>query len=203
MASIEITTAPDITTALAAVVYGQTVVKHLRHEVGLDAAVDTQHDVLLERKFRSAYDWIEENTGRSLLTQTLTVLFDAREARSPVDLPRWPARSITSVTTYDTDDTATVVSSSNYRLEGSTGASAYVLDPRLVATSSAWSTGREIAAMKVVFVAGYGAISDVPMMLFEALVSLTDGFFANQSKKRRPAVPELVKDAMYTYNVRW
>lgn len=189
MPSIEITTAPNLDTALAATVGTATVLQHLRLEVGGEGLKEkATHDDTLKRKFKSAYAYAEARTGRALLTQTMKVLFDSDEARSPIELPRWPAQTITSVKEYDADDVATTVASANYRLEGETPATVWVDDPRLIAVSAGWAISREIATLEVVFVAGYGAITAISEATFEGICLLVASLFAGGGRKRRPAL---------------
>lgn len=152
---------------------GAPVDEHVKSEVGYSMTVTT-FDVMLERKWRAAMREAERLTGRTLLTTTYTALFDAVEGAAPIYLPRGPARSVTSLKTFDDDDTATTVSSSNYRLEGiGNPATDFVEYPMLVSVGSGWSVERTRAAAEVVYVCGYGAIADVPGEIFEAVLRRT------------------------------
>ncbi len=153
--SPEVTTKPDVDTAIDTYWLSQ-----LKDELRITTTAD---DELLRRYLKRAYGWAERYLHRSLITQTLAVQFNAGEARSPITLPRPPVQSITSVKTYDDDGTETTTTSTEYRLEGTTGASVYVDDALLVAEGGGWLIDRTYHAVKVTYVAGYGAADADPM----------------------------------------
>lgn len=67
-----------------------------------------------------------------------------------------PLQSVTSITTYDSNNSGTVFASSNYTVDTANG--------RINLNDGAsWPTSlRDHSAVEVVYVAGYGAASDVP-----------------------------------------
>ena len=101
----------------------------------------------------------ERATGRSFVTQTLTVRFDAREMSVGFVLPYGPVQSVTSFTTYDTEGTGTLTTSSDYQLAGDFISS----HPG----GGYWDVGRSLDTAQVVYVAGYGAASAVPTPIKE------------------------------------
>jgi uncharacterized phiE125 gp8 family phage protein len=65
-------------------------------------------------------------------------------------LPRWPVASVTSVTSYGTDDAAAVLATTAYQTD-------LVSAPARIGLTTGWSwpTGlRDLASIKVVYVAG-------------------------------------------------
>jgi hypothetical protein len=76
---------------------------------------------------------------------------------SAINLPRGPVSSITSVKTYDTDNTESTFSSSNYTLD-TTG------NRLLLNADATWPSNlRPYAAIAIQYVAGYGsAASSIP-----------------------------------------
>lgn len=80
-----------------------------------------------------------------------------------IDLPFRPISSVTSIKTYNPDNTEAVYSSANYRLDG-TGGRIYLNE------GATWPTDlRSREAVKIVFVSGFGAAAtDVPFDVRQA-----------------------------------
>jgi hypothetical protein len=123
---------------------------------------------------------IENYLKRSLITQTLKLTLDSFESYAEdeidaygdgvhdmpytavfrndyINLPRPPALTVTSLTTYDKDNNSAVFASSNYQLD--------IPNARLYLNEGAvWPTSlRSKNAIEVVYTAGYGgSASDVP-----------------------------------------
>ena len=119
----------------------------------------TQDD-LIDDLIAAARQQVEVDTGRSLITTTWDMTVDAFPADRAITLPRLPLISVTSVTSYDADDTAATFSSSDYRVDSAQGRIALDDD-------AAWPTDlRRQSAVVVRFVAGYGSSgADVPQPL--------------------------------------
>lgn len=136
------------------------------------AKIDTtEDDPLIASLISSATVAAEEFTRRAFINQTWKLTIDLcpsgldlgegvydlppsalyGDLKPMIELPKVPVSSITSVTTYDTANTGTVFSSSNYSLIGN----------RLILNYDAsWPTGlRSYGACEIVYVAGYGATS--------------------------------------------
>jgi len=92
--------------------------------------------------------------GDGVFDLPITALYGALP--SAIDLPYAPAQSITSVTTYDLNNTGTVYSAANYSID--TAGSRLVLN-----NGSIWPSNlRPVAAMVILYVTGYGAGAQVP-----------------------------------------
>jgi hypothetical protein len=79
-----------------------------------------------------------------------------------IDLPFPPLQSITSITTYDSDDSSTVFSSANYGVD-TKGGRVYLNE------SKSWPSDlRDFNAVEIVYVAGYGSGS-VPEPILGAI----------------------------------
>lgn len=105
---------------------------------------------------------LDQVLGEGVHELPITELYGSlpREIR----LPRPPISSVTSVTTYDLDDTATVFSASNYRVD--TGGGRVVLD-----FGATWPSNlRATDAVAIVFVAGYGTAKDIPRSIRTAIL---------------------------------
>lgn len=138
----------------------------------------SDEDTLLNGLIAAARSSAEEYLRRSLITQTWKASFDLVRNNTDylgegvydlpisityggfprvVPLPKGPVQSITSVTTYDTDNTSSTYAASNYRLDDSG-------DRLLLNHQAIWpSSMRPRQAVEITYVAGYGdAASDVP-----------------------------------------
>ena len=80
----------------------------------------TQDD-LIDDLIAAARQRVEADTGRSLITTTWDLSFDAFPDERAIVLPRLPLASVTSVTSYDADDTAATLSSSDYLVDTAQG----------------------------------------------------------------------------------
>jgi hypothetical protein len=127
---------------------------------------------------RSAREFCESYTGRVLLSQTLELHLDATgEIDDPlwegivtgpylnyyknfITLPSTPVASVSSVTTYDDSDNATVMAASKYYVDT-------IRQPARITlrTGETWPSAMRVAnAIKVEFVAGY-ANGQIPTSL--------------------------------------
>src|SRR3990167_7074136 len=90
-----------------------------RAEAKWHAQIDhADDDHLIDGFIVAARRQLEKDTGRT----PVNTVYDFTLDRFPEDqrwipLPRWPLSSIASVTSYDEDDVATVLSSSDYRAD--------------------------------------------------------------------------------------
>lgn len=121
----------------------------------IDSDAATSDSALINDLVLTAIRWAEEYCNRSLVTQTITLTLDSAEFVTPFHLPLPPFGAITSFNVYDEDDTATEITSANYRILGD--------DPaRIEKKASGWTLDRDNAAAIIVYTAGYGAASAVP-----------------------------------------
>ena len=153
-------------------------------EAKLWAKVDSDDDdTLITALIVAAREAAENFTRRAFITQTLKLTLDLCKSQygnylddgvydlpssilygelpNAIELPRPPIASITSVTTYDLNNTGTIYSSSNYSLIGT----------RLVLNRDAsWpSSMRPAGAVEIVYSAGYGSASSVPEAIKTAI----------------------------------
>lgn len=124
----------------------------------------------------AARRFFESYTGRSVLTQTLTLfidsinevnepLYDGFYSKPDIDfyknylvLPSPPVQSVTHVKTYDDSDNATTLAASKYYLDK-------VREPARIVlrTGETWPSALRVAnSIEVQYVAGYGAAAAVP-----------------------------------------
>lgn len=182
-------------------------------EVKLHCYIDTDAtDLLLTAFIIAARKWVENYCGISLITQSQRVTFDYQDKwagewtlNRKITLPVSPIQSITTVTTYDQSDNATVFDSVNYRLSGH----------RLILRDNySWADElRLYDCMQIDFVSGYGDDADaittkapeimiaMKMLIaswYEQRGSITDDMLAKTSMVMTP-VPFGVKALLAPY----
>ena len=164
MSGISVTTAPT-----AEPVSLQEIKQYMRIE-------DSTDERLLKPFIVTARSFAEEHLGRSLMPQTLTLFIDAYDDtndplwegtrtgpylnyyKSYIQLPKPPAVSVTSVSTFDDADNETTMASSRYFVDSSREPARVVLR-----TGETFPTALRVAnAIKVVYVAGYTNAYAVP-----------------------------------------
>lgn len=175
----------------------------------IDTSAD---DSLINALISAARQHIESITGRAIINRTLAQWYDRfpeNPAASPdrhrsdwwngikqgpvswitpgasnyLELLRSPVSSITSIKTYDTDDSESTFAATNYRLDDSTYQARVVL-----VQGAVWPVNlRTSKAIKITYVAGYGNSADnVPSDLVHAVKQLVTHFYEN----RCPVEPE-------------
>jgi hypothetical protein len=202
----------EATIAVAAAPFSVTIVK--------DAAASPD-DALITSLIAGATSMVENYTRRSLVTQTWDLFLDAIvDPQGPVsyrfpleqapyylsgtprmqpwiELPRGPVQSITQVDTFDDDNVAVTFNSSLYYLDGSG------LVPRLVLErGETWPGGlREVAAIRVRYVTGFGAASAVPEQIKLAIKQAVMHFYENRTGTELPSGVRMLLDPFRSLRV--
>lgn len=131
---------------------------------------------LLVTYIASARTWWEETYGRALMTQTWDYSLDGFPASREIRLPRAPLQSVTSVTYYDENLSAsTVLSSALYQVDTNTTPGTLALKE-----GENWPTDelRRSSGVVVRFVAGYANEEAVPGPIKSALKLLVAQMYA-------------------------
>jgi uncharacterized phiE125 gp8 family phage protein len=139
----------------------------------------TDDDALITALISAARARAEWHTGRALITQGWTLWLDCWPASGAIEVPLPPLQSITSVTTYARDDSASVMDSALYTID------AVSAPGRLALKSDAAppTNLRAVNAIAVAFTAGYGdAAGDVPQILNEAILELIAYLYENRGE---------------------
>ena len=164
----------------------------------------TDEDTLLTTLITVARQAVEDYTGRALITQTWQVFYDrfpdvyydnCRISESgdrpynyyqdygkarQIDIKKPPLLSITHIKTYANDDTATIFSASSYQVSTYSGvAPTYGRVTLKDGVSFPYFT-RNSDGIEIQFVAGYGAASDVPDQLKQAILTLIAFIYENR-----------------------
>jgi uncharacterized phiE125 gp8 family phage protein len=172
----------------------------MRTQLGYTDASDTTSDTTITRRIIEARQWVEGFIRRALINQTLEIRQDC--FTECIKLPHPPVSSITSVKYIDTDGVEQTLGSSNYVLDD------YPLVPFIrEAYGIAWpSTRDEPNAVRVRYVAGYGAnASDVPQLIREAIMLIVGHWMNFQPQSENglvlARVPYAVQDMLSQYVV--
>ncbi len=167
---------------------------------------NTERDTELQGFILAAVIWIEQYTGRSLITQEWDVFYDEVEffrpiyIGQPVDISTLNANSIESVTAFDVDGNDTIIDASTYRLS----ANRIVFDQETPFTDT-----RLIDAVKIEVTAGYGAdeseiTDDIKTAIAVLAIHwLENGVYAADMNLTK--VPQVLKSLLMRYvsTVNW
>ena len=164
---------------------------------------DSDDDTLLNRLIDAAVRNVEEYITRAMIQQTWTLWLDrfpAKErrdapteglyqlpvgffdvARRTIELPRPPLISVNFLKTYDTASTAATFDASRYYVDSAS-------EPGRIALNSGetWPAGpfREVNAVEIEFVAGYGAAdTDILAIHREALAETVKYFYSLKTRQ--------------------
>jgi uncharacterized phiE125 gp8 family phage protein len=153
-------------------------------------------DAVLMGLITTARLWVEDYTRRALLTQTLDVSYNEIPSDgAPLQLPRTPLQSVTSVTSYTAAHVAATLSSAAYYLD-TVGVPA-----RLVLNDGySWPSDlRDVNAVVVRGVFGYATPSAVPEPLRRTVLLLAGHWYdaGRDVVMTTGAVPQTVPFSVY------
>lgn len=157
---------------------------------------DNDEDALINQLIVSARQEAEKYLRSALITQTWELTLDLVPSSlddvlgdgvfqisvselygsipNAIKLPYAPIQSITSVKTYDLNNTESTYSSSNYTLDS-------VGSRLLLNYGATWpSNMRRNAAMKIRYIAGYGTGANVPMAIKIALMGYVQAVYESR-----------------------
>lgn len=147
------------------------VINHLRLEP------DTEEDTLLDSQTMAARGYVEQATGRKLITQTWRLTLDCFPCEFRLPYP--PLQSVTSIKYLDTDGVEQTLDTAEYEVDTTNVPGRVVL-----AYGKYWPLTRQtINAVRVTFVCGYGDPSDVPEELKAAIHLIQAGLYENREDK--------------------
>lgn len=131
---------------------------HISHDV---------EDSIIEGWITHASLEAENFLRQSLINQTWEIVFDSFP-RLPLELPRSPLQSVTSIKYYNTANTEATITAAEYFVDSDT-------KPGRICHTYGYTwpslTLREINAVKIRYVAGYGAAATaVPQFVKEAVL---------------------------------
>jgi len=125
-------------------------VEMVRLHLDLD---DNYYDSQLDDLIGISRRRVEQDTRRSLITQTRVLSMDSFPTNGLIELPSAPVQSVSSVTYVDTNDATQTFSASKYSTDVDNTPSRIVLND-----SEDWPTVRgHYDDVKVTYIAGYGS----------------------------------------------
>ena len=168
-----------------------------------------------------ARQWIEDQTGLALITQTWLLSLDrwprgesewwdgtrqgsilelhSTAGSAPIEIPRFPLQSVTSVTTYASDGTSTVVDVAA-TFDVDTNQTKGRVTPK---DTVVWSPDlRQTNAIEVVYLSGYGDTeADVPRPLRRAVKQVAAGLYTHRGDGCEGVADTTTRDLIATYRV--
>lgn len=143
----------------------------------------TDDDTYIGTLITAAREWVEDYTGRSLITQTRTYVLDAFPyGDETIVLPRPPLQSVTSVVYVDTAGANQTWDSANYTVDTDRDPGGIYL-----AYGKTWPATRSIRhAVTITYVAGYGESTDsplstnVPQRIKQAILLIIGEMYSNR-----------------------
>ncbi|WP_420431583.1 head-tail connector protein [Hyphobacterium sp.] len=167
----------------------------------LRVASDHEDDLIVQL-IAAARQRVEAEAGRALIMRTYREAIDCWEVPGRTTgngkqfrLPMPPLISVASVTTFDTDDSASAWPAEDYFVDTAS-------DPgRIAVRSGAFPIpGRATAGIEIVFDAGYGAAAEaVPSALREAVMRLTADAYHNREGGAERPLPLAVQGLLAPY----
>jgi uncharacterized phiE125 gp8 family phage protein len=154
---------------------------------------DDSEDSLMTGLIGAATDYVEQYTGRALVSQTWRLTLDA--FADSILLPKGPVQSVSAITYFDTAGDVQTLDASNYTAD-------ITSDPSWVVINSDAALPHLMDAVNVVrvdFVAGY---STLPASIKQAILLLIGQWFDNRSDvtdKAMIAMPNAVEALLTNY----
>lgn len=149
--------------------------QHLREDSD-DLAVEAEINGLIT----AARQYVEEETGRSLITQTWSLTLDAFPCGGePILIPRPPLIEVTEIAYLDQSGSSQTWASSNYRVDGAS-------DPGRVSleVDRHYPLARNVSqAVTITYTAGYGTASAVPQGIKQAMYLLIGSWYTNRENE--------------------
>ena len=147
-------------------------------------------NVRIEKFVEEATDTLQERINRQIVTATIVLKLDNfpfasnTNRHAEILIPRGPSQSVTSILYDDTDGVEQTLSSANYSLESS--------DPvgriRLASGESWPSVKDQQSAVRVTYVAGYGAASAVPARIKGIILKAVEDLFEHRGAQSEIAL---------------
>lgn len=126
----------------------------------------TAEDTFITNLITAAREWVEGETGRALMAQTLDEVFDCWPACCTLELGRAPLASVTSVSYRDSDGSYIVWDTDNYTVDD-------VSNPGRIVKGDgvSWPTlpAGYPNGVKIRYVAGNSTAADVPAQIRRAM----------------------------------
>lgn len=148
-------------------------VSELKTHLRIDS---TTEDTYLSTLIQTAREDCEQFQNRAYITQTWERVLDTWP-RFPFRLPMPPLVSVTRIDYHDTLDVEITWAASNYYVDTDSEPGRVGLGYNIVLPTT---TLRALNAIKIQYVAGYGAAADVPQRIKHAILMLCGHYYENR-----------------------
>jgi uncharacterized phiE125 gp8 family phage protein len=148
----------------------------------------TDDDALITSLIAAARARAEWHTGRAFITQSWTFWLDGWPCDGVIEIPLPPVQSISAVTAYALDDSATVLDAATWQIDTASAPARLALKPN----ASPPVNLRALNAIAIAFTAGYGGASDVPAPIVQAVLMILAALYAHRGDE----AAEIPQDAL-------
>lgn len=132
---------------------------------------------VIQRQINAASRLVEIQSRRQLMQATFDVKFPGFPANGILPMPRFPLKSVTSVSYYDANNTSATLPSSDYVVVANSDMPGFIERGH----QKTWpSVANREDAVTVRFVAGSTSVSDVPETLKQAICLTVADWFRNR-----------------------
>lgn len=135
-------------------------------EAKLHLRVDSNvEDALINALIKAARSQVENDTWRSLITQTWKLNMDSSEVKTFTGVTKSPIQSITHIKYFDINVVQQTLSTGSYQAD-------ILNEPTRIKINQMPQMADQMNAMEIQFVSGYGVAASVPQELKEAMLLL-------------------------------
>lgn len=165
---------------------------------------NTDTDSILSAYIEAARNYVENATGRSLVTQTIR--FTMSQFYDHLYLPKGSVQSISHVRYVDSSGAEQTVDPSNYVLVGGGGDASYIQR----AQNGVWPAHKcQANAVRITYVAGYPPSSDsptnyaanIPTFLKVAIYMLVQSYYDDLKGEDRDALLAVINRNLWQYKL--
>jgi uncharacterized phiE125 gp8 family phage protein len=137
-------------------------------------------DVLVTTLIGAARARAEWHTGRAFVSQGWTLWLDTWPDGGAAEIPLPPLQSVSSLTFYARDDSATILDPGDYTVDAASQPGRVMLKQ--------WPPGnlRPVNAVAIAFTAGYGAAGAVPGDIAQAILMIAASLYTHRGDDAPP-----------------
>lgn len=154
----------------------------------------TDENALVTALIVAAREYCEKYSGRAYITQTIRASFDGWP-RFPINLPRPPLASVSSIKYYGDDNTEYTLDVASYFVDTDSEPGRIALAAGISLPST---TLRDINAVQVTYTAGYGNAAAVPQRVKQAMLLLIGYWYENREAAISGKVSSEIKFAVHS-----
>lgn len=155
---------------------------HLR----VDGSTD---DTYIGTLIKTARRYAEAFLNQKLITQTWYCYLDKFPASGEIMIKNGPVQSLTAITYQDENDAEQTLSTDDYVVDTAT-------DPARVEITTIPATYDKLNAIRIEYVAGYGAAADVPETIKHAMLLYMGSLYENRGDEGHRTIPAAVNQLL-------